>query len=76
MTPIAVHAIVAAVFALGLVQLPLRLLLLLRNGGERSPLPKDQSGAISVQKQDPKYFEQIDVFQWEVSAENVNLPLQ
>lgn len=64
--PIVIYAAVSAVFALGLVQLPLRLVLLLRNNGERSPLPADQSGAFAVQKENPRWFERIDVFQWEV----------
>lgn len=66
--PIVVYAVTSAVFALGLVQLPLRLFLLLRNQGQRSAVPADQSGALAVQKENPQWYEQVDVFQWEVCS--------
>lgn len=64
--PIVIYAVTSAVFALGLIQLPLRLFLLLQNQGERSAVPADRSGAPAVQKENPRWYEQVDVFQWEV----------
>lgn len=70
--PILIYGVVSAIFALGLVQLPMRAVLLLRKKGERSPLPSDQSGAFAVQKENPRWYEQIDVFQWEVSQSEIS----
>lgn len=66
-SPVALYGATSAIFALGLTQLPLRAFLLLRNGGERSVVPRNQSGAPAVQRPDAKWYHQFDVFQWEVS---------
>lgn len=62
------YGITTAVLANSPITWPIRAWRLLRRQGERSPVPNNQTGAPSVQRSNPRWWQKFDVFQWQVSG--------